>query len=143
MKTIENVLLIILVIVMISCNKKEEPKLIPIEIIEISMNQSTYKALDNISYSIKNMTSKEIIYWACQYQTDPNFGIQKKNQNIWEIAHYSACPEYTWIPMQINEVIKDTIYWNWLNTGEYRLEIRFINNDKDTLVYSNTFEIID
>jgi hypothetical protein len=143
MKTIKNLLLIIMLIFIVSCNKKEVPEIIPIEKIEISTDQNSYKALDNISYSIKNKTSKEIIYWACQYQTDPNFGIQKKNQNIWEIAQYSACPEFTWIPMQINEEENDTIYWNWLNTGEYRLEIRFINNDKDTLVYSNKFEIID
>jgi hypothetical protein len=143
MKIIKKVLFLVLVIIMVSCNKKDEPEIKPIETIEILTSQSSYKAIDKIPYSIRNETSKEIMYLACQYESDPNVAILKKNQNTWDVASHPPCPEFSWISMNINEIRKDTIIENLLEIGIYKLQVHFVNNNKDTLIYSNLFEIIE
>lgn len=143
MKTIKKVLFLVLAIIMVSCNKQGEPQIIPIEKIEILTSQSSYMTTDNVPYSINNKTSKEIMYIACQYQSDPNVAVLKKNQNTWDVALHGPCPEFSWVSMNINEIRKDTIDENLLETGIYKLRVHFVNDNRDTLIYSNSFEIIE
>ncbi len=83
------------------------------------------------------------MYWACQYQSDPNVAILKNNQNTWDYYYYTPCPEFSGISLNINEIRKDTINENLLETGIYKLQVMFVDNSKDTLIYSNTFEITE
>ena len=128
---------------MVSCNKKNEPEQLPIEKIEILTHQNSYQQTDEIAFKIVNNTSEEIFYYACKYQTSPSVNIQKQNQMTWEVVRFTPCLEFAFIPIQINEIKKDTVSPILNENGIYRLEIRIIVNQEDTSIYSNNFEIID
>jgi len=143
MRTTKHLSLFVLVIAMVSCNKQNEPELNPIKKIEIQTSQDSYQLTGKITYKIENNTSREIMYHACQYQSNPAIAIQKKMQDSWEVIDASVCPEFTWIQLNEGEIRHDTISLFLNGIGTYRLEIRFVDNQKDTLIYSNNFEMTD
>ena len=150
MKTISKFSTLILMVLIISCNKEkeiQENKTLPD--IEIYSDKDLYSSSERIILTLKNNNEKEYSVKCIQppFKVDP-----WETREIWENDIWTQCPippfaevYFSYEPLtETNPILFDTIknltYWE---SGIYRLKYRLRLENIDTVFYSNEFEIIE
>ncbi len=140
MKTSHIILILIVLVAMISCNKEEEVQTAALKKIEFSTDKNEYHDLEDIVIKFHNNTSSYIgVNWCRLYY------LERFEDDEWKSMGGPPCPfDGSFIVYKPNETFRDTIYSNWLDKGKYRFATFNLRLDTTNCkVYSNEFDIAD
>lgn len=133
-------ILIMLVLFMVSCTKNETEQVVAQQEIIFVTDKSLYHDLEDIAIKFQNNTSSDLrLDWCRLYYME-----QFKN-GIWESTGDPPCPyDGSFIIINPNETIFDTIHSNWLDNGKYRFVTYNLSTDTSHIsICSNEFEKIE
>lgn len=141
MKPLLTLLSVILIILVLSCERNEDVELIQTEEVLLSTDKNSYVDLQDITFKLSNTSYDNLAYLGCAFNNPPIIEIEKYTNEEWIIEHFTLCIDYFWHPLLENKEISDTIHSNWLDTGRYRLATQLLQDTTHFKVYSNEFEI--
>lgn len=139
MKPILKLLSIILLTLLLSCNKEKIMQNPVQKEIDFTTDKSEYHDLVDIAIRFQNNTSSYLwVNWCRLYY------LERFENGKWENMGGPPCPGGSSIQIEPHSVIMDTMYSNWLDKGKYRLATYDLWIDTAyTTVYSNEFDITD
>jgi hypothetical protein len=143
MKTLTKIATLILLILIISCNKEKgiESQDIPEKNVGILTNKDSYINSEQIIVKIANNTNNEIQFLACMYMKPYYLKFKKENEEWINKGAGHPCPDFNKNSINPNSIKTDTFSLINYETGIYRLKLNLYIENIDTNYYSNEFEI--
>ncbi len=140
-KSIGTIAILAFFVVLVSCKKEEEKTSEPDPIVTVYTDNTTYVNLDNIVFTIENKTPNTINYTICGFSHILDYEIQKRIDSEWVTSAAPTCPDFTWVDLEVNTKISDTISASNLDKGDYRFKMKLIIESNSTIMYSNIFNL--
>ena len=138
MKTLFTSLSFILLVLVLSCDKKDTENPLLQKDIDLSTDKNVYFELQDIVIRFQNNTQYKLWITSCRL-----YGMERFENGTWKRMGEPPCPGLYPIVIAPNCEVKDTIHNNWLDKGKYRLITDLRKDTAQITVYSNEFEIKD